>query len=124
MLDDDLKAQLKAYLERVKQPFELVASLSNAQSPTESSVQMHQLLQDIAALSDKITVRTDGTDVRKPSFAMQRPGSSMNLRFAAIPLGHEFTSLVLALLWTGVHPPKGKPRVLQADQATARRYPV
>ncbi len=113
MLDNDLKAQLKAYLERVTQPFELVASLSDS----ESSGQMHKLLQDIAALSDKITVRTDGTDARKPSFAMQRPGTDMSLRFAAIPLGYEFTSLVLALLWTGGHPPKVEPEVIEQIKA-------
>lgn len=118
MLDSDLKAQLKAYLERVTQPFELVASLSNS----ESSGQMHKLLQDIAALSDKITVRTDGTDTRKPSFAMQRRGTDMSLRFAAIPLGHEFTSLVLALLWTGGHPPKVEPEVIEQIKALDGDY--
>ena len=118
MLDNDLKAQLKAYLERVTQPFELVASLSNS----ESSGQMHKLLQDIAALSDKITVRTDGTDARKPSFAMQRRGTDMSLRFAAIPLGHEFTSLVLALLWTGGHPPKVEPEVIEQIKALDGDY--
>lgn len=118
MLDDDLKAQLKAYLERVTQPFELVASLSNS----ESSGQMQQLLQDMAALSGKITVRTDGTDSRKPSFAMQRSGTDMRLRFAAIPLGHEFTSLVLALLWTGGHPPKVEPDVIEQIKALEGDY--
>ena len=106
MLDDNLKAQLKAYLERVTQPFEIVASLGDS----DSSREMEGLLQDITALSDKITLRTDGVDVRKPSFALNRLGYNMGLRFAAIPLGHEFTSLVLALLWVGGHPPK-----LEAD---------
>ena len=53
--------------------------------------------------SDKITLRTDGGDARKPSFSLQRVGATNSLRFAA-SLGHEFTSLVLALLWTGGHP--------------------
>jgi len=109
MLDDALKAQLKAYLERVTQPFELVASVD----ASDSSREMVELLQTIAALSDKITVRTDGNDVRKPSFSLQRVGTDMSLRFAAIPLGHEFTSLVLALLWTGGHPPKVEPEVIE-----------
>ena len=118
MLDDDLKAQLKAYLERVTQPFELVASLSNS----ESSLQMRQLLQDIAALTDQITVRTDGTDARQPSFALQRPGTAARLRFAAIPLGHEFTSLVLALLWSGGHPPKVEPETIDQIKALEGDY--
>jgi alkyl hydroperoxide reductase subunit F len=103
MLDDTLKAQLAAYLERVKLPIELVASLGD----DSNSVEMRELLQTIQSLrSDKITLRTDGTDARKPSFTLQRAGTATSLRFAGLPLGHEFTSLVLALLWSGGHPPK------------------
>ncbi len=109
MLDDTLKAQLKAYLERVTQPFELVATVDGS----DSSREMVDLLQTIASLCDKISVRTEGNDARKPSFSLQRVGSDMSLRFAAIPLGHEFTSLVLALLWTGGHPPKVEPEVIE-----------
>lgn len=102
MLDDNLKAQLKAYLERVTLPFEIEASLSDS----ESSAELKQLLQDIATMSDKITLKLDGDDARRPSFSLKRTGTEQSLRFAGIPLGHEFTSLVLALLWTGGHPPK------------------
>ena len=102
MLDDTLKAQLQAYLERVKIPFEIVASLDDSAAAQE----MHGLLQDIIALCDKITLRTDGTDAHKPSFTLARIGEAPRIRFAAIPLGHEFTSLVLALLQVGGHPPK------------------
>jgi len=102
MLDDNLKAQLKAYLERVTLPFEIEASLNDS----ESSAQLRQLLQDIDAMSDKITLKLDGNDARRPSFSLKRTGTEQSLRFAGIPLGHEFTSLVLALLWTGGHPPK------------------
>ncbi len=109
MLDDTLKAQLQAYLQRVTQPFDLVASLDESASAQE----MKALLETIAGLSDKITVRTDGNDTRRPSFSLQRSGTDMSLRFAAIPLGHEFTSLVLALLWTGGHPPKVEPEVIE-----------
>ncbi len=109
MLDETLKTQLQAYLERVTQPFELVASLDESAGARE----MLELLQTIAGLSDKITLRTDGNDTRKPSFSLRRVGSDMSLRFAAVPLGHEFTSLVLALLWTGGHPPKVEPEVIE-----------
>jgi alkyl hydroperoxide reductase subunit F len=103
MLDDTLKAQLAAYLERVMLPIEIVASLGD----DDNSVQMRELLQTIqAARSDKITVAYDGQDARKPSFSLKRAGTATSLRFAGLPLGHEFTSLVLALLWTGGHPPK------------------
>ena len=114
MLDNQLKAQLAAYLERVQQPFELVASLDDS----ETSVQMRDLLQTIQSLrSDKITLRTDGNDARKPSFLLQRKGTDTQLRFAGLPLGHEFTSLVLALLWTGGHPPKVEQDVIDQIKA-------
>ena len=114
MLDDTLKSQLAAYLERVTQPFELVATLGD----DETSGQMRELLQTIQSLrADKITLRTDGLDARKPSFTLQRVGASNSLRFAGLPLGHEFTSLVLALLWTGGHPPKVEPEVIEQIQA-------
>ncbi|MBW8779075.1 MAG: alkyl hydroperoxide reductase subunit F [Burkholderiales bacterium] len=102
MLDTNLKAQLKAYLERVKLPFVITASLGEG----ESSREMHEFLQDIVGLTDKITLKTDGTDARRPSFTLARPGEQERIRFAAIPMGHEFTSLVLALLQVGGHPPK------------------
>ena len=102
MLDSHLKTQLHAYLERVTLPFEIEVSLD--QRP--ESAELLNLLQEIAAMSDKITLKTDGQDARRPSFGLNRVGSDMKLRFAAIPLGHEFTSLVLALLWVGGHPPK------------------
>jgi NADH-dependent peroxiredoxin subunit F len=109
MLDDTLKAQLGAYLERVTQPFEIVASLNDSETSRETL----ELLQTIVSLrSDKITLKTDGQDARRPSFSVQRTGSDTQLRFAGLPLGHEFTSLVLALLWTGGHPPKAEQEVI------------
>ena len=102
MLDAAIKGQLKAYLERLQQPIELVASLDDS----AKSQELHGLLEDIDSLSDKVSVRLDGHDARRPSFTVGRPGESARIRFAGIPLGHEFTSLVLALLQTGGHPPK------------------
>ena len=118
MLDDSLKGQLQAYLERVNQPFELVASLDEQPSSRE----LEELLRTIAGLSDKITVRTDGNDARKPSFSLNPVGGGQSLRFAAIPLGHEFTSLVLALLWTGGHPPKVEPELIEQIKALDGDY--
>ncbi len=103
MLDNDLKSQLQAYLEKVVQPITLVATLDDGGKSRE----LEALLQEIAAMTDKITYRRDDhADARKPSFAIVRDGTDVALRFAGIPLGHEFTSLVLALLWVGGHPPK------------------
>ena len=102
MLDNTIKAQLAAYLEKLQQPIELVATLDDS----EASRQMNGLLGDIAALSAKVSVRLDGSNARRPSFAVTRPGEAPRIVFAGIPMGHEFTSLVLALLQTGGHPPK------------------
>ena len=113
MLDLELQTQLAAYLQRVTQPFEMVASLNDS----DSSQQLKQLLQQVAGMSDKISLRLDGDNDRKPSFTLQRSGSATSLRFAAIPLGHEFTSLVLALLWTGGHPPKVEPEIIEQIKA-------
>ncbi|WP_332853917.1 alkyl hydroperoxide reductase subunit F [Duganella sp. S19_KUP01_CR8] len=100
MLDATLKTQLKAYLEKVVQPIEIVASLDDSAKARE----MEELLQEIVLLSDKITLvkRTDDAE-RKPSFSINRPGTDIGVRFAGIPMGHEFTSLVLALLQVGGH---------------------
>ena len=102
MLDSNLKTHLKAYLEKVIQPFEIVASLDDG----EKSQELLGLLQDIVGLTDKITLKTDGNDARRPSFALNRPGEDTGVAFAGIPMGHEFTSLVLALLQVGGHPSK------------------
>ena len=118
MLDTTLKTQLKAYLEKVTQPFEIVASLDDG----EKSQELLGLLQDIAGLSDKITLRTDGDDARKPSFALNRIGGDISLRFAGIPMGHEFTSLVLALLQVGGHPSKTAADVIEQIKALDGDY--
>ena len=102
MLDNTIKAQLAAYLEKLQQPIELVATLDDG----EASRQMRGLLEDIAALSNKVSVRLDGSDARRPSFAVTRPGEAPRIVFSGLPMGHEFTSLVLALLQTGGHPAK------------------
>ncbi len=101
MLDVDLKSQLATYLDKLTQPIELVASLDDS----DASRELDGLLQDIAALHEGIGLRRED-DARAPSFAINRVGTDIGVRFAGIPLGHEFTSLVLALLQVGGHPPK------------------
>ncbi|MDR5866887.1 alkyl hydroperoxide reductase subunit F [Halomonas koreensis] len=109
MLDDSLKQQLKAYLAKVTQPFELVATLDDG----DKSRELHALLDEIAGLSDKIALSTEGGDKRSPSFALHRDGEPTGVAFAGIPMGHEFTSLVLALLQVGGHPPKASDEVIE-----------
>ena len=113
MLDDTLKAQLQQYLALLRQPIRLIASLDDS----ETGADMKSLLETIVSLSDKVTLDTSGNDSRKPSFVVARDGQSDGVRFAGLPLGHEFTSLVLALLWTGGHPPKVEPEVIDSIKA-------
>ncbi len=106
MLDSTLKNQLQSYLERVKHPVAVVASLDERGSSDE----MREFLADIAGLHPLVTVSLDGDDARRPSFTVGRvqegSGEEARVHFAAVPMGHEFTSLVLALLQAGGHPPK------------------
>ncbi|MEO7068128.1 MAG: alkyl hydroperoxide reductase subunit F [Rhodanobacter sp.] len=102
MLDANLKTQLKIHLEKITQPIVLVASLDDSTKSTE----LHDMLEEIASLSAEITLVRRDDNERKPSFAIQRVGTDIAVRFAGIPLGHEFTSLVLALLHVGGHPSK------------------
>ncbi|MGG4662540.1 alkyl hydroperoxide reductase subunit F [Providencia vermicola] len=110
MLDNNLQAQLKAYLERLTKPVELVANLDDSQKSNE----IKQLLDQIASLSDKVSVREErNSAIRTPSFLITNPGIDSGLRFAGSPLGHEFTSLVLALLQIGGHPSKEAQELLE-----------
>ncbi|MDV7211006.1 alkyl hydroperoxide reductase subunit F [Azotobacter beijerinckii] len=118
MLDANLKTQLQAYLERVTLPFEIVATLDGS----DKSQEMLGLLQDIQGLCDKITLRTDGQDARVPSFSLERPGADIALRFAGIPMGHEFTSLVLALLQVGGYPSKASEEAIAQIKALDGEY--
>ena len=110
MLDADLKAQLKGYLQRLTQPIELVASLDDS----KGSQEMLELLRDVAEQSDKVTLAESRDDAeRKPSFLIRRVGTDIGVRFAGLPMGHEFTSLVLALLQVGGYPPKVEREVIE-----------
>jgi alkyl hydroperoxide reductase subunit F len=113
MLDTATQSQLRAYFERITQPIELVASLDDR----PASAEMRELLGELAELAPgKIGARFDGDDARRPSFSINRVGAGIGVRFAAIPMGHEFTSLVLALLQAGGHPPKVEAEVIEQIQ--------
>ena len=106
MLDTALKAQLRTHLERLQRPIELIASVDGS----ARSVELLELLHDVAGCSPRVSVieRDDGE--RAPSFGIAAAGEEPRVRFAGLPMGHEFTSLVLALLQVGGHPPR-----LEAD---------
>lgn len=118
VLDAATTAQLKSYLANLRTPVELVATLDD--SP--ASAEMRQLVEEVAAQSDKVSARFDGKATRTPSFAIRRPDGTGETHFAGLPLGHEFTSLVLALLHMGGHPPKEDAELLDAVKALEGDY--
>ncbi|WP_300443351.1 alkyl hydroperoxide reductase subunit F [Zoogloea sp.] len=118
MLDANIKAQLKAYLEKLQRPIELVASLDDSAKAQE----LRSLLDDISELSNKVTLRDDGQHALRPSFGVAEPGQVPRIHFAGIPMGHEFTSLVLALLQTGGHPPKVDAAVIEQIKALPGKF--
>lgn len=114
MLDAGTKAQLKNYLERATQPIEIVASLDNS----KASGDLQALLKDITDSSPLVKINESRDDNhRKPSFSINRPSENHGPRFAGLPMGHEFTSLVLALLQVGGYPPKVDESLLQQIRA-------
>ncbi len=113
MLEAQIKTQLQAYLEKLQRPIELVASLDDSAKAAE----MRELLTDIAALSAKVSLREDGNATLRPSFAVGLPGEAPRIHFAGLPMGHEFTSLILALLQTGGHPPKVEQAIIDQIKA-------
>jgi alkyl hydroperoxide reductase subunit F len=103
MLEANISTQLKGYLANLQHEIVLASSLDNS----AKSVELAELLNEIASMSSLVTlIQSDDSSERTPSFAVTRPGESASVRFAGLPLGHEFTSLVLALLHIGGHPMK------------------
>ena len=103
MLDDALKTQLRSHFEKLTRPVVLKASVDDG----APSVELLSLLNELASLSDLVSVEVWRDDAeRKPSFGVASPQADIHLRFAGLPMGHEFSSLVLALLQVGGHPSK------------------
>ncbi|WP_444905185.1 alkyl hydroperoxide reductase subunit F [Microbulbifer sp. CnH-101-E] len=108
MLDANLKKQLDTYLQNIVKPIEIRVSTDNS----EKSKELEALVDQISGLSKKITAQ-QGQAKRTPSMAIAPAGEEPRVSFAGIPLGHEFTSLVLALLQAGGHPSKADPQLLE-----------
>ncbi|MGB7408087.1 MAG: alkyl hydroperoxide reductase subunit F [Pontixanthobacter sp.] len=103
MLGAQMQEQLESYLQNLSEPIELIGTIGD----DENSKKTRVLLEEIASLHDKVTARFDGDAAHVASFEIRRASDHhANVRFAGLPMGHEFTSLVLALLWAGGHPPK------------------
>ena len=113
MLDAATTAQLKTYLANLRTPVELIATLD----ASPKSAEMRTLVEMVVEQSPLLSARYDGHADRVPSFAIRRADGTAETHFAGLPLGHEFTSLVLALLHMGGHPPKEEAELLDSVKA-------
>ena len=111
-LDNNLIAQLKQYLTLLEQPVTFKISLDQS----DNSQQVKEFLEEIVVLSDKLSIQEVDAEL-KPSFSLESQGKESGIRFAGLPLGHEFASFVLALLQVGGRAPKIDDAVKQRIQA-------
>ena len=118
MLDANLASQLKGHFQNLTAAIEFVASTNE----TAKSAEMMELLSETAALSDRISVRITDDNERRPSFAIARVGADVSVRFAGVPMGHEFTSYVLAILQVGGYPLKLSQDVIDQIAALPGEY--
>ena len=103
LLEQATLEQLRTHFQKIQHPVELVASLDEKPKAGE----MRAFLDEIGTLSDKINVTyVSEADARMPSFSVARQGEDARIGFAGLPLGHELTSLALAILHVSGHPPK------------------
>ena len=107
ILDADIKTQLSQYLQLMENDILLKVSAGN----DDVSKDMLALVDELATMSSKITVEKVELE-RTPSFSVNRPDEDTGVVFAGIPLGHEFTSLVLALLQVSGRAPKVEQKLI------------
>src|SRR5699024_962251 len=112
MLNPASLEQRRTVLANLREPIDLVSTLDASPKGT----QMGELLDEVAGTSDLVTHVRGGDDRRRPSFRIVRAGAGepVEVTFAGSPLGHEFPSLILALLHVSGHPPR-------IDEDTARQ---
>lgn len=123
MLDSTLKDQLKTYLGHLKTPIELIPHLNDS----DASHQTLELVNEVAQLSHLVSVVMHGQESsnnehRAPSFQITRRNENVGVEFAGLPMGHEFTSLVLAVLHVGGHPAKISDEIKHQIQALDGEY--
>lgn len=112
MLDSTIKEQLVEYLKLLENDVVITLSVSN----DEKSLEMKEFLNDVASLTNKITIN-EGVLSRTPSFKLSRKEKDFGIEFAGIPTGHEFTSFILALLQVGGRKPKLDDEIIKQIQS-------
>jgi len=119
MLDVQIKQQLQAYLQHLKSPVELAVFLDSSDKAQE----LDALVKEIAAMSPLVEViELAQAGERSPSLLVRSKEKQTSIRFAGVPMGHEFTSLVLALLHSGGHPLKLEVEVIEQIRDLPGQY--
>ncbi|WP_216829744.1 alkyl hydroperoxide reductase subunit F [Alkalihalobacterium elongatum] len=117
VLDPEIRSQLNQYLQLMEGDVLLKVSLGS----DKVSDEMEALINELTSMSSKISVRkTELT--RTPSFSINRVGQETGVAFAGVPLGHEFTSLVLALLQVSGRAPKVDESVIEQVKKISGEY--
>ena len=100
-LDTNIISSLNNYLQMMEGDIVFKVSAGN----DATSLEMLGILKQIASLTHRINVEEVKLE-RTPSFSVNKPNEETGIVFAGIPLGHEFTSLVLAILQVSGRKPK------------------
>lgn len=117
MLEADIKTQLAQYLELMEGDIVLKVSVGE----DKVSQEVLSLVEELATMSKHIQVEKTALE-RTPSFSVNRPNEDTGITFAGVPLGHEFTSLVLALLQVSGRAPKVEQEVIDQIKAIEGNY--
>ncbi|WP_307892996.1 alkyl hydroperoxide reductase subunit F [Bacillus swezeyi] len=117
VLEANIKAQLNQYMQMIENDIVLKVSTGD----DSVSKDMLALVEELASMSSKITVEKAQLD-RTPSFSVNRAGEETGVTFAGVPLGHEFTSLVLALLQVSGRPPKVDQKIIDQIKNISGEY--
>ncbi|MBU8684130.1 alkyl hydroperoxide reductase subunit F [Bacillus haynesii] len=117
VLEANIKAQLNQYMQMIENDIVLKVSTGD----DSVSKDMLALVEELASMSSKITVEKAQLD-RTPSFSVNRTGEDTGVTFAGVPLGHEFTSLVLALLQVSGRPPKVDQKIIDQIKNISGEY--
>ena len=97
-LDQNIKNQLSTYMAKIENPIEIVYF----ENESDKSAEMIDLLTELDAMSSMISIKKGGDSThRSPSFQVNQPDYLTGIVFAGVPMGHEFTSFILAILQVG-----------------------
>ena len=118
-LDQNIKNQLSTYLAKIISPIEIVYF----ENDSDKSVEMVDLLTEVDAMSAMINIKKgDDSSHRSPSFQVNQPDYKTGIVFAGVPMGHEFTSFILAILQTGGYPLKIEKELIEQIKSINGSY--